>query len=473
MKKVLILFIYIIFFLSGGFVVNAENYEININSYNIGNFKKDFGGTSTLLERNIEKQNNKIEEYLEKKLAKQYEKIKIDTAAKEADISEEYIEKSNNLEKIYLGKYRVKDISSLKNTYPVFYDQYKEKKLLLDDELNYALEALKSTEYQKLKEIEKKSENLKTDINGIKTIRDRDSLRNIQEANTLSQNKQIERLSANLKDIDTEIQTKQSQINSSSTDPKTVKRNNELESEITKLKLKREGLELQKEVSEKDRIYKNDLAVKEKYENDVKNADDNLRNIESIEKSLDTPKSYKDVANKLGIDIKKEGKDIADNEIKEKVEAQLKEEKAKAKKNKETATKNLEKSKEILKTSEDERLKSFMKLMDRSVSKTSKESFNLTKLGGTFLSQGNFDTKKGVIGVIENILKYLIFAAGILAVLGVSVGGVMIMTGGADDNMLQNGKNAIFYSVIGIIIVLLSYVLISTVQSIIYGISNI
>jgi hypothetical protein len=69
-----------------------------------------------------------------------------------------------------------------------------------------------------------------------------------------------------------------------------------------------------------------------------------------------------------------------------------------------------------------------------------------------------------LIGVFINIV-YLLMSIAIFAVAPISVvtGGVMIMLAGANPGMLENGKKVLTGAVIGLIIVLCSYLIVNTV----------
>lgn len=69
-----------------------------------------------------------------------------------------------------------------------------------------------------------------------------------------------------------------------------------------------------------------------------------------------------------------------------------------------------------------------------------------------------------LINTATNIIYFLItIAIFIIAPISVAVGGIMIMLAGANPGMLENGKKILTGAVIGLAIVLCSYLLVATV----------
>jgi hypothetical protein len=102
----------------------------------------------------------------------------------------------------------------------------------------------------------------------------------------------------------------------------------------------------------------------------------------------------------------------------------------------------------------------------------SRQKFNLSVIGTYVPADLKTSSPGGVTGLVEKIITFFIVTAGIIAVLGISVGGVMMMVSMGDETVLQNGKNAIYYSVIGLVVILLAYIMVSSVQSIVYRVGG-
>lgn len=68
-------------------------------------------------------------------------------------------------------------------------------------------------------------------------------------------------------------------------------------------------------------------------------------------------------------------------------------------------------------------------------------------------------------GLILRIINYFLGFLGILAVVMVIYGGITYVTAAGKDEALQNAKKIIMYSLIGIIVILLSFAVVNTVLS--------
>ncbi|MFO7807395.1 MAG: DUF6112 family protein [Candidatus Moraniibacteriota bacterium] len=68
-------------------------------------------------------------------------------------------------------------------------------------------------------------------------------------------------------------------------------------------------------------------------------------------------------------------------------------------------------------------------------------------------------------GVLENVIGWLLFITSFLAVLVIIVSGLMIVLSGGDKDMADKGKKGVQYSVTGLAIIILAYVIIQTVNS--------
>jgi hypothetical protein len=65
-----------------------------------------------------------------------------------------------------------------------------------------------------------------------------------------------------------------------------------------------------------------------------------------------------------------------------------------------------------------------------------------------------------IVSVIKNILLPL---AGIIAVLFIIIGGYQYMTSGANEELAESGKKTLQNSIIGLVIVILSYIIVNVV----------
>jgi hypothetical protein len=69
----------------------------------------------------------------------------------------------------------------------------------------------------------------------------------------------------------------------------------------------------------------------------------------------------------------------------------------------------------------------------------------------------------GIAGVVETITLLLLALAGILSVLFLIYGGMQYIFAGANEDLAKSGKSTIRNAVIGLIIVILSYTVVSVI----------
>ncbi len=83
---------------------------------------------------------------------------------------------------------------------------------------------------------------------------------------------------------------------------------------------------------------------------------------------------------------------------------------------------------------------------------------------------GNTNLKGGTIGTtIELIVNYLLAIVGILGILGFVVSGILYLTAAGDEDQVGKAKNAMMYSIIGVIVALLGFVVISAISQVFVG----
>ncbi len=76
----------------------------------------------------------------------------------------------------------------------------------------------------------------------------------------------------------------------------------------------------------------------------------------------------------------------------------------------------------------------------------------------------------GINYFFERIIGFLAAVIGSLAVLMLSVGGFMMLSSGGDETRYEKGKNYAKYSLIGLAVTLMAYVLVTLVQLLITSI---
>jgi hypothetical protein len=72
-----------------------------------------------------------------------------------------------------------------------------------------------------------------------------------------------------------------------------------------------------------------------------------------------------------------------------------------------------------------------------------------------------------VVGFIAMLIKIVLFVSGALAVLFVIIGGIMYLTSAGNEEQATKGKKTITYALVGIIIIILSYVIVNVVVNLV------
>ena len=75
-------------------------------------------------------------------------------------------------------------------------------------------------------------------------------------------------------------------------------------------------------------------------------------------------------------------------------------------------------------------------------------------------------TPQGTIfGIIQKTMNFLLSILGFLGVIGFVIAGILYLTAAGDEKRMASGKNAMIYSIMGIIVALLGFVIIQAVNS--------
>ncbi len=64
---------------------------------------------------------------------------------------------------------------------------------------------------------------------------------------------------------------------------------------------------------------------------------------------------------------------------------------------------------------------------------------------------------------VENIVKILLFVLGIIAVIVIIIGGLRYVVSGGDANAVKGAKDMILYAVVGLIVAIMAYAIVSFV----------
>jgi len=63
-------------------------------------------------------------------------------------------------------------------------------------------------------------------------------------------------------------------------------------------------------------------------------------------------------------------------------------------------------------------------------------------------------------GIIINLMDWLLIAIGVIGVISFVVSGIIYLTSAGDDSKIKTAKSAMTYSIVGIIVALMGYVII-------------
>ncbi|NTW26910.1 MAG: hypothetical protein HGA36_01155 [Candidatus Moranbacteria bacterium] len=85
---------------------------------------------------------------------------------------------------------------------------------------------------------------------------------------------------------------------------------------------------------------------------------------------------------------------------------------------------------------------------------------------GTGLPSGS------LIGILTSGMNWLLVVVGILGVIGFVIAGIIYLTAAGDEGQIDKGKNAMVYSIVGVIVALVGVVIIKAVQGMLGGSSK-
>ncbi len=92
---------------------------------------------------------------------------------------------------------------------------------------------------------------------------------------------------------------------------------------------------------------------------------------------------------------------------------------------------------------------------------------NTTKLPDWGIQQGSNQGASSVVLIITSVIKILLLLAGSIAILFIIIGGYQYITSGASPDLAKKGKTTVVNALVGIIIIVLSYVLVTVVSNLV------
>lgn len=80
--------------------------------------------------------------------------------------------------------------------------------------------------------------------------------------------------------------------------------------------------------------------------------------------------------------------------------------------------------------------------------------------------------ESSIYGIIERTMNYLLAILGFLAIIGFVISGILYLTAAGDEKRVGNAKNAMFFSIMGVIVALVGYVIVRAVNAWLNASSN-
>lgn len=77
---------------------------------------------------------------------------------------------------------------------------------------------------------------------------------------------------------------------------------------------------------------------------------------------------------------------------------------------------------------------------------------------GTFNPPKDNLPSASILGIIENVMRWLLTAVGFIGIIGFAIAGILYLTAAGDDDRIKQAKNAMTYSIVGVIVALAGYV---------------
>ena len=77
-----------------------------------------------------------------------------------------------------------------------------------------------------------------------------------------------------------------------------------------------------------------------------------------------------------------------------------------------------------------------------------------------------------IINIVTNIMNWLLGIVGVVGIIGFVISGIMYFIAAGDDGKMGNAKNAMMYSIIGVIVALIGYVIIKAADTLLSGESS-
>ena len=73
--------------------------------------------------------------------------------------------------------------------------------------------------------------------------------------------------------------------------------------------------------------------------------------------------------------------------------------------------------------------------------------------------------KTGITTIINSTMKWLLGIFGFLAIIGFVFAGIMYLTAAGDEKKMASAKNAVIYSIYGVVVALLGFIILQAVDT--------
>lgn len=70
-----------------------------------------------------------------------------------------------------------------------------------------------------------------------------------------------------------------------------------------------------------------------------------------------------------------------------------------------------------------------------------------------------------IYGIIQATMNWLLAILGFIGIIGFVIAGIMYLTAAGDEDRIEKAKNAMFYSIMGVIVALIGFVIIQAVNT--------
>jgi hypothetical protein len=75
----------------------------------------------------------------------------------------------------------------------------------------------------------------------------------------------------------------------------------------------------------------------------------------------------------------------------------------------------------------------------------------------------------GILGIIRNIMKWLLTAVGFLGVIGFAYAGILYLTAGGEEGRIKTAKSAMLWSAVGVVVAIAGVVILNAAKAFLEG----